>query len=258
MTNEEYVKAIELRRSRRTYRTNALTPETMQVIRALVDIVNEKAGLQFEFIEDGTFAFTLFTGKFSMIAVCGDDTEQTRIKAGYFGEMIVLECAYHGLGTCWVNGSYNENKVLEMLKLPNEIRLYGVIVIGNVKPKLSQKEKLLYKITHKQNKPYQKMFEICDKKLPSYYERAMQLVEKAPSATNNRPVHFKYEDGVISAYVDEPYSDKSIDFGIAQLHFAVGAESMGVKGEWDFSGRFCVEGSKLIKFPENKEVNENE
>lgn len=258
MTNEEYVKAIDMRRSRRTYRTKALDADTMGAISGIVDIVNKNSGLEFKFIEDGTFAFTFFTGKFSMIAICGADDEKTRIKAGYFGEMIVLECVYHGLGTCWVTGTYNENKVLEYLKLPKETRLYGVIVVGNVKPKLSQKEKIMYNVTHKQNKPYQKMFEACDKKLPPYYEKAMQLVEKAPSGTNGRPVHFRYENGIISGYVDEPYSEKSIDFGIAQLHFAIGAESMGVKGEWDFTGKFCPKGKKIIKFPENKEEDENE
>lgn len=258
MTNAEYVKAIEMRCSRRTYRPYALDSATMQVIKDLVDIVNKNSGLEFKFIEDGSFAFSFFTGKFSMIALCGDDTEKTRVATGYFGEMIVLECVYHNLGTCWVTGSYNENKVLEYLNLPNKTRLYGVIVIGNVKPKLSQKEKIVYNVTHKNKKPYQNMFEVCDKKLPPYYEKAMKLVEMAPSETNGRPVHFRYEDGVISGYVDEPYSNKSIDFGIAQLHFSIGAESMGVKGEWNTSGVFCPQGTKVIKFPENKEDNENE
>lgn len=247
MTNEEYVKAIEMRHSRRTYTTRALDADTMQVIRDLVDIVNKNAGLDFRFIEDATFAFTVFTGKFSMIALCGEDSEKARIKLGYFAEMIALECVYHGLGTCFVSGTYNENKVLESLHLPKETRLYAGLVIGNVKPKLSAKEKLMYNITHKTNKTYQNMFVTCDRKLPPYYEKAMKLVEMAPSGTNSRPVHFKYEDGIISGYVDEPYSEKSIDFGIAQLHFAIGAESMGVKGEWDINGKFCPKSSKVIK-----------
>ena len=258
MTNEEYIKAIDMRCSRRTFKAKPLDDATKEVIKNLVDIVNKKAGLEFIFMDDGKFAFTVFTGSFSMIAVCGDDSEKTRIKAGYFGEMIVLECAYHGLGTCWVTGTYTENKVLERLNLPKETRLYGVIVVGNVKPKLSQKEKIIYNVTHKTNKPYQKMFEACDEKLPPYYEYAMKMVEKAPSGTNDRPVHFKYEKGVISGYVDAPYSDKSIDFGIAQLHFQLGAAAKGIKGEWDFSGRFCTDDSKVIKFPENKGENENE
>lgn len=130
----------------------------------------------------------------------------------------------------------------------------------------SPQEKLMYNATHKNNKPYQKMFEVCDKKLPPYYEYAMKLVEKAPSATNRRPVHFRYEDDIIKGYVDEPYSDKSLDFGIAQLHFQLGAAAKGIKGEWDNNGRFCTENAKVIKFPEAEndekaniqEDNENE
>lgn len=251
MTNEQYIEAINMRRSRRTYRPYALDDDTMQVICNLVDIINDKAGLDFRFIEDATPAFKFFTGKFSAVAICGDDSEKTRVKSGYYGETIVLQCVYHGLGTCWVTGTYDENKILEMLTLPKSTRLYGLIVIGKVKNSLSTKEKMMYKVTHKNNKPYQKMFEVCDEKLPPYYEYAMQLVEKAPSSTNSRPVHFRYENGVISGYVDEPYSDKSMDFGIAQLHFCLGAASKGIKGEWDFTGRFCTEDAKVIKFPEN-------
>lgn len=251
MTNEQYIKAIDIRRSRRTYKPYALDSDTMQVICNLVDIINDKAGLDFRFIEDAAPAFKFFTGKFSAVAICGDDSEKTRVKSGYYGETIVLQCVYHGLGTCWVTGTYDENKILEMLSLPQSTRLYGLIVIGNVKEKLSTKEKMMYKVTHKNNKPYQKMFEVCDEKLPPYYEYAMQLVEKAPSSTNSRPVHFRYENGVISGYVDEPYSDKSLDFGIAQLHFCLGAASKGVKGEWDLTGRFCIEDVKVIKFPES-------
>ena len=162
MTNDEYIKAIEMRRSRRTYRSVGLDDSTKAVIKNLVDIVNKNAGLDFRFVDDGSSAFTIFTGKFSLIAICGDDSEKMRVKSGYFGEMIVLECTYHGLGTCWVTGTYNENKILEMVKIPKETRLYGVIVIGNVKPKLSRKEKIMYNITHKRNKPYQKMFVVCD------------------------------------------------------------------------------------------------
>lgn len=258
MTNEQYISAINKRRSRRSYSSYPLDSDTMQVIREMVDIVNEKEGVDFRFIEDATSAFKLFSGKFSAIAICGDDSEKTRIKSGYCGETIVLQCVYHGLGTCWVTGTYDENKILALLHLPKFTRLYGLIVIGNVKEKLSYKEKMMHNVMHKNNKPYQKMFVVCDEKLPPYYEYAMKLVEKAPSSTNSRPVHFKYENKVISAYVDEPYSDKSMEFGIAQLHFCLGAAAKGVKGEWDFTGRFCTEDAKLIKFPENKGENENE
>lgn len=250
MTNEEYIKAIEMRRSRRTFRTTALDEQTLAVIDELVKTVNEKAGLNFILVKDGSYPFKVLSGRFSYIAVCGPDTEKARIQCGYWGEMIVLQCVYHGLGTCWVTGSYDENKIYETVDIPKNLRLYATIAIGYVKDTLSTKEKVMHSATHKQSKPYQKMFDVCDAKLPPYYEYGMKLVEKAPSQTNSRPVHFKYENGVISAFVDAPYSDKSIDFGIAQLHFRLGAAAKGLKGEWDFTGRFCSLDSKVIKFPE--------
>lgn len=260
MTNHEYIKAIELRTSRRSYKSAGLDKDTAGIIKDMVDYVNKKGKLNFVFIEDASFAFSIFSGRFSAVAVCGPDTVAAREDCGYYGETIVLQCTYHGLGTCWVSSSYNENKILEAIDLPKKTRLYCVIVIGFVNPKKSIKENVMYKATHKHNKPYQKMFEACDEKLPEHYEYAMQLVEAAPSAVNRRPVKFRYENGIVSASVDEPYSDKSIDFGIAKLHFQLGASAKGIKGEW-INGAFVEDKNRVIKFPEinlNKEKGDSE
>lgn len=252
MTNEEYIKAIDMRRSRRAYRSKPLSPEIMDVVRSMVEAVNEEASLDFIFIEDATPAFKIFTGKFSMIVVCGPDTQKAREDCGYYGESIVLQCVYHGLGTCWVSGTYNENKVYEMINLDRAKRIYAVITIGRAKDKLSVVEKTMYNATHKKNKPYQKMLEVCDKKLPEEYVYAMKLVEKAPSAVNRRPVKFRYENDVFSASVDEPYSDKSVDFGIAKLHFMLGCRAMGVNGRWSLDNVFEVVEPQRIKFEPKK------
>lgn len=252
MTNAEYIKAIDLRRSRRAYKQKPLSNDIMNVIREMVDAVNEEANLDFKFIEDATPAFKIFTGKFSMIAVCGPDTQKAREDCGYYGESIMLQCVYHGLGTCWVGGTYNENKTYEMIDLEREKRLYAVITIGYPKESLSVIEKTMYNATHKKSKPYQKMIEYCDEALPEHYTYALKLVEKAPSAVNRRPVLFRYCEGVLSAYVDEPYSDKSVDFGIAKLHFVIGCRAMGVNGHWTMDNTFVEDTNKIIKF-EQKE-----
>lgn len=148
MTNEEYLKAIDMRSSRRTFKNRPLDDDTQQVIKDLVDYVNKKAELNFVFMSDGRFAFNVHSGMTSLIAICGPDTIPAREACGYYGEVIVLQCAYHGIGTCWV-GTYNENKVLEKLDLPKGIRLYCVIAVGNVSQSKSLKEKLIYNTTHK-------------------------------------------------------------------------------------------------------------
>lgn len=255
MTNEEYIKAIEMRTSRRSYKSVIPDNETLETISSLVDYVNKEGSLNFVLLKDASFAFSIFSGRFSAVAVCGPDTIKGREDCGYYGEVIVLQCAYHGLGTCWVSGTYNENKILEAIELPKKVRLYAVIVVGYANERKSLKEKLMYKATHKNNKSYQKMLEAYDEKLPGHFEYAMQLVEKAPSAVNRRPVKFRYESGVVSASVDEPYSDKSIDFGIAKLHFKLGAAAKGIRGEW-IDGSFIEDKNRVLQFPKTNFNNE--
>ena len=259
MTNEQYIEAIEKRHSRRAYKQKPLGAEIKQVISQMVDAVNESAGLDFIFIDDATPFFKIFTGKFSMIVVAGPDTQKAREDCGYYGESIVLQCVYHGLGTCWVSGTYNENKVYETVNLASEKRIYAVITIGYAKDNYSLIEKTMYNATHKKNKTYQDMFEACDAKLPEEYAYGMKLVEKGPSAVNRRPVKFRYENGILSGYVDEPYSDKSVDFGIAKLHFLIGVKSKGINGKWNFDNVFEQTQSQRIKFEsKNEEENDNE
>lgn len=259
MTNEQYIEAIEKRHSRRAYKQKPLGAEIKQVISQMVDAVNESTGLDFIFIDDATPFFKIFTGKFSMIVVAGPDTQKAREDCGYYGESIVLQCVYHGLGTCWVSGTYNENKVYETVNLASEKRIYAVITIGYAKDNYSLIEKTMYNATHKKSKTYQDMFEACDAKLPEEYAYGMKLVEKGPSAVNRRPVKFRYENGVLSGYVDEPYSDKSVDFGIAKLHFLIGVKSKGINGKWSFDNVFEQTQSQRIKFEsKNEEENDNE
>ncbi len=259
MTTDEYVKAISMRTSRRTYKRAAMSKELKAVIKQMADSVNaENDDITFTFIEDPTFAFSMFTGKFSAIAVCGEDTPQAREKCGYWGETIVLQAVYHGLGTCWVDSSYNENKIMEYLQLPHGLRLYCLITFGLVNEKKSRKEVMMYNMLHRTNKPYQKMFSVCDEKLPPAYKNGMLMVDTAPSATNNKPVTFKYENGVLSGSVEEPYSVKSVSFGIAQLHFMLGAAAMGVKGRW-VDDTFVEDGAnKVLKFPKKEQPEEGE
>lgn len=249
MTNEEYIKAIEMRRSRRAYKSRHLSEEIRAVIREMVEAVNETAVPDFAFVDDATPAFKLFTGKFSMIVISGPDNQKAREECGYYGESIMLQCVYHGLGTCWVGGTYNEDKVYGMLNLPKENKIYCVITVGYPKERLSPIEKTMYNATHRKSKSFQDMIEYCDEKLPEAYRYGLKLVEKAPSAVNRRPVKFRYENGVFSGYVDEPYSDKSIDFGIAKLHFVLGCRAMNVYGRWSWENVFEVDENRRIKMP---------
>lgn len=80
---------------------------------------------------------------------------------------------------------------------------------------------------------------------------AMQMVEKAPSATNRRCVRFRYEEGKISASVDAPYSDKMRTL-VLPAHFQLGAAHQGCAGQVE-QKRGVVTDDKVIKFPTQSE-----
>ena len=258
MTNQEYIKAIEIRRSRRAYKSKPLSDEIKSVIKEMAEAVNELSEAKFTFVDNASPAFRLFRGRFSMLVVTGPDNQKVREEAGYYGESIVLQCAYHGLGTCWVSDTYNENKVYEMVDIPKKTRLYCVIVIGYAKDSFTAVERTMYNTMHKNCKTYQDMFEFCDEKLPEAYSYGMSLVEKAPSAVNRRPVKFRYENGVLSVRVEEPYSDMSLDCGIAKLHFLLGARAKEVNGKWNIKNEFEETKANILKFENNKSSHEEE
>lgn len=238
MTNHEYIEAMQMRRSRRTFLNKAPAPEVLDVLKQYVDWINETAELNFVLFESGKGLSSMLSGSFALVAVCGPDTQKAREDCGYFGEQMVLEAVYSGLGTCWLSSTFKEEKIFQLCKLPKKVRLYAAIAFGYVRKELSAKEKMIRRVTHKTSKPYQKMFTVCDEKLPDEYVFAMQQVENAPSSVNRQPVLFQFENGVLHAGVPEPYSDQSIDFGIAKFHFETGMREKGINGRWTSAGNF--------------------
>ena len=135
-----------MRTSRRTYKPRALDKSIVEVLKNMVDAVNEASGLEFQFIEDGNPPFKIFTGKFSYIAVCGEDTEKARIKSGYWGESIVLQCVFHGLGTCWVC-NFDASQCSTVLGLPEYIEPAVLIPVGYAEDEpVEKKRKMLNEI----------------------------------------------------------------------------------------------------------------
>ena len=56
----------------------------------------------------------------------------------------------------------------------------------------------------------------------------------------------------------QPYSDKSVDFGIAKLHFLIGVRAKGINGKWSLDNSFEEYGGKRIKFTPDKAEGEDD
>lgn len=224
----DILKAIDERKSRRKYLQTKIDVNKLQELYNLIEICNKEGNLSIKIIEDGSEAFKgfrksygMFNGVKTLIVLSGKkDDENLEEKIGYYGEKIVLKATEMELGTCWVGGSFDRTS--SVFKIKEDNKLICVITVGNVE-EVSFKEKVIYKMVHHSTKPLEKFYE-ADESVPGWFTKGIEAVQKAPSALNKQPVKFKYENGIVTASVDDSQEYRLIDLGIAKCHFEIAAE----------------------------------
>lgn len=222
------LEAIDERRSRRLYLNKPLEPSTIQVLNNLIQSSNSVSGLSIRLLEDGGAAFNgfrksygLFSGVRSLILLAGPKSEpHLKEKAGYYGEMLVLEATRLGLGTCWVGGSFDSKSIHPLLVSAEE--LVCVIPIGEVEA-LSFKEKMVHQMVAGKSKSIAQMLR-SDELVPNWIADGLKAVQKAPSAANRQPVQFSYINGVLNAFTQADGKFDLVDLGIAKAHFELATD----------------------------------
>lgn len=234
----DWLEAIAVRRSRRSYLDTPLRAEDAAALQAAIETENEASGLTMTLVMDGAEAFNgfstsygMFAGVRAFIAVKGPKDDPNLLeKAGYHGERIVLQATALGLGSCWVGGVSGRRK---LVTLTPEEAFVCLIVVGNVSDARTVKERLIYRAAHGRTKPYLERSYTDVKALPDWFVAGMHAVERAPSAMNAQRPIFAYIGEVVTAGVRMHRDSDLIDLGIAKLHFELaggGAFSLGNPG----------------------------
>lgn len=219
--------AIEIRKSRRAYLKNPIGETKIAVLKSRIEEYNQKSGLTMRFMENGNAAFSgirksygMFSGVRSLFILKGPASDpDLKEKIGYFGELLVLEAAALGLGTCWVGGTFDASGIR---RAPGE-ELVCVITVGNTPQDETLKERLIYKAIHRKTKSIGEMSEVIGEP-PQWLKQGMKAVQKAPSTRNTQKVLFLYKAGVLRASVPDTYKFDQVDLGIAKLHFELAAK----------------------------------
>ncbi len=222
------LEAIEQRQSRRAYLNTPISDENSQRIEAYIEQLNKASDLSLQFIKNGREAFQginpvygMFSGVQSYFALVGKQSDKNlREKAGYFGELLVLEATKLGLGTCWVGATFNKNNSPCLIQ--KDETLVCIITVGNIAEKKSFRENTIYKFVHRKTKTIEEMYE-ADSSVPDWFLRGMKAVQKAPSAVNKQPVFFRLNGERVTAAVKNSEGYQAIDLGIAKAHFEIGA-----------------------------------
>lgn len=223
------LEAIKNRTSRRTFEKKELMDSEIQQINLYIQNLNKSSGLSIELLKDGSDAFSnvtksygMFTNIKSLILMKGDSKDSNlKEKVGYFGEDLILYLTTMGIGTCWVGGTFDKDKI----KLEDKEQLICVIVLGKVKqPTL--KEKLIRTAISKKRKTIKERLVSDTDDLPSWLINGIEAVRLAPSAKNTQKPMFEYKEGNLFANVSDDYEFDLVDLGIAKKHFEIAANGV--------------------------------
>jgi nitroreductase len=135
--------AIEKRRSIRKYDATPVRQEKLEKILEAARLAPSASNVQprhFIVVTDEERRRALSAGMFAgflkqaplVIVACGDEKKSPKwyhIDVAIAVENMVLAATGEGLGTCWI-GSFDENKVRAVLKIPEKLRVVVLLAVG--------------------------------------------------------------------------------------------------------------------------------
>lgn len=211
------LEAIEQRHSVRSYTSQPIEQEKVQALNSLINRLNSEGDLNMQLVTDEPKAFGnilthygAFSGVVNYFAIVGRPSPDLHERAGYYGEMLVLEAQRLGLNTCWVALTYSKSRT--RVNIADGEKLVCVISLGyGTTQGHSHRIKSIEKVTK------------VNGEMPDWFSRGAQAALLAPTAINQQQFCFTLnDDGTVQAKAKMGFYSK-IDLGIVKLHFELGA-----------------------------------
>ncbi|MDR0946703.1 MAG: nitroreductase [Ruminococcus sp.] len=222
--------AVDLRHSRRAYIPETLPLDTACKLHDYVTELNRIPGVNIHFLTNNSDAFDgilksygFFSGvKNYFVVVRNINNPNSTVKAGYYGEKLVLYCTTLGLNTCWVSATFDRKSC--PVDIAENEEICAAIPVGHSPRRKSISENLLEAVYHPRSKRLNEMYIAEKTPPPEWFLRGIAAVVKAPSAYNRQPAKFIYHaDGTVGVELRQTDKSGSIDLGIAGLHFEIGS-----------------------------------
>jgi len=156
--------AVQKRRSVRAYQSTPIPREKLEKILEAARLAPSASNIQpwhFIVVSDAEKREKLAKAPFAkflkeaptVIVGCGDQRASPKwfmVDVAIAMQNMVLTATSEGLGTCWV-GSFDENEVREMLKIPENYRVVAILALGYPREKFDLQGKLLHLIRRRKS-----------------------------------------------------------------------------------------------------------
>lgn len=235
------------RHSIRTFSGPCSAEQVRRLNAVITDINTHGVGMHFQLVTADSAVFSSFTKAYGMFkgvsdyVACVADTSYANYleRAGFYGMQVVLSAVSMGLGTCFVSGTYDKDKVKARVRVGQELIM--LIALGQ-KPSGTSGNfvaKLAHAIMHRGKKLKPEDFLETDLPKETLFSAipklatAMEAVCISPSAYNKKPVRVcvakTSESYNIQAKVPTKNKQQQIDLGIAMYAFQI-----PFPGVWDW------------------------
>ena len=194
------------------------------------------------------------------------------LNLGFKMEQMILAATQKGLGTCWIGGLFNEERIRTLLEMDKDERVIALTPIGYPDNSLyghvaynvielaamnRGKRKPLQHIafSHYWNSPFQNEDDAI--------LEALECARLAPSWANTQPWHFLCcQDGIIAVvdtkirYANNRNGNRyyRLDMGIAMSHFYLSVKETGSEGRWHTNDINVVQIAEKYGIPGGFEV----
>ncbi|KRQ87660.1 dihydropteridine reductase [Caloramator mitchellensis] len=226
--------AIFKRRSVRKYQDEEIAFALLEEIKELAKYPNKLFDIDFDIhvVEDGSKMQNVLKGLIGSygkiiaphyLVVTSEKREGYLENVGYALEDLVLKMTEMGLGTCYIGGFYDKNKVQEVIEVKDGHETVIVLAFGYPSKGIDYIKMLV-------GAKRLGIDEFCDGDFDEQWKYVMDAVRVAPSAMNSQPWRFIKYNNIVDVYIKTNKKSQhikdmnKIDIGIALQHLKVAAE----------------------------------
>ncbi|WP_035289512.1 nitroreductase family protein [Clostridium sp. KNHs214] len=234
MSNME---AMNLRRSVRTYKGQAISRAHMDAVKWFVNELTPLNDIPFDiiFFENGEVISKTFKGIANMyskviaphyIAITSKEEPGYLENVGFVGEQLILKLTALGIGSCWLGRSIDRNVFNKIAPIKTNQSYIILISFGYAEEDLSP--------ISKRNRLTIKQF--VEGEINKDFIPILNALRIAPSAVNSQPWRIVVEENTLHVYmktknfISEKILSKLnlIDMGIGLCHMFKAAEELGL------------------------------
>ena len=243
------IDVIRNRRSVRTFNGEALRPEDLQKLRDFIPTIETPFDVPVDIrilnAKEHKLSSPVILGAELYTAAKVRRVLRGEEALGYAMEQLVIYAASLGIGTVWLAATLSRQAFEAAMELTSEEVMPAATPLGYPAEKMSSRETLMRKgIKADQRLPFESIFFRGDFSTPltqaeaGVYAVPLELVQRAPSATNKQPWRAVVENGNVhfyekktKGYAKEATGDiQKVDLGIALAHFVLAVKELGIAG----------------------------